>query len=240
MSQMRLQVAIAKAGVASRRKAAELIESGYVRVNKNIVKEKGFHVDTKKDKIYFEGKLLSFTKKKYYFVLNKPSGVLSTAKDEKGRRCVVDYITGIRVYPVGRLDKDTTGLIILTNDGDLTYRLTHPKFGIERVYEVKVKGRLGEDSLRKLKNGIMLDDKLAKAEKIAILKKGSGFTSLFLTLREGRKREVRRMLRSVGHFVVKLKRISYGSLRLGNLKEGEKRGISKEELKSLRLSVGLK
>jgi len=240
MSQMRLQVAIAKAGVASRRRAAELIESGYIRVNKKIVNEKGFRVDIKKDKIYFEGKLLSFKNKKYYFVLNKPSGVLSTAKDEQDRRCVVDYVTGIRVYPVGRLDRDTTGLIILTNDGDLTYRLTHPKFGIERVYEAKVKGRLGEDSLRKLRNGIMLDGKLARAEKIAILKKGSGFTTLFLTLREGRKREVRRMLRSVGHFVIKLKRISYGPLKLGNLKEGQKRGITVEELRNLKSSVGLK
>ena len=195
MKKMRLQVAIAKSGIASRRKAAELIELGLVKVNKKKITEKGFRIDLEKDKIEFDGKIVSFESKKYYFLLNKPKGVLSTAKDERGRKKVVDYIKNIRVYPVGRLDKNSTGLIILTNDGDLTYRLTHPRYEIDRVYEIKVKGSLLEKDLERLRSGIDLDGKIAKATRTIVLKRTPHFTLLLLTLREGRKHEVRRMIK---------------------------------------------
>ncbi|MGB2706424.1 MAG: pseudouridine synthase [Candidatus Omnitrophota bacterium] len=241
MSGMRLQVALAKAGVASRRRAARIIESGCVKVNGRIVNKKGFRVNIARDRITVDGKKLAFEKKKYYYILNKPSGVLSTARDERGRKKVSDYVTaeGVRLYPVGRLDKDTTGVIILTNDGDLTYRLTHPKFGVERVYEVKASGSVGKEGALCLKKGVIIDGGLAQAEKIIFKRKTPKFTVLLLSIREGRKREVRRMLEATGHKVLELKRIAYGPLGLGGLKEGRARHLKKDELIKLKKCVGL-
>lgn len=241
MSIVRLQVALAKAGVASRRKAAEIIETGSVEVNGKVVNKKGFRVDVEKDKIKVEGKPIAFEKKKHYYALNKPAGVISTARDERGRKKVSDCVgvNGIRLYPVGRLDKDTTGLIILTNDGDLTYRLTHPKFRVERIYEVKANGLVGKEDAIRLKNGVMIGDSLAQAERVVFKKKNDKFTLLLLSIREGKKREVRRMMESIGHKVLGLKRIAYGPLKLGSLREGKARSLTKDELIKLKKSVGL-
>ncbi|MBL7156677.1 MAG: rRNA pseudouridine synthase [Candidatus Omnitrophica bacterium] len=240
MRKIRLQVALSKAGITSRRKAAEFIESNRVKVNGKIITKKGFAVDIANDEITFNEKRISFKEKKYYYILNKPPGVLSTARDERGRKTVFDYVrwVGARLYPVGRLDKDTRGLIILTNDGDLTYRLTHPKFEIDRIYEVKAKGRVKEEDLLRLEKGVRIDGKLARAQKVVLETKNARFTTLVLTLREGRKREVRRMLKAIGHNVLGLRRIAYGPLRLGTLEEGEVRSLSEGELAGLKKMCG--
>lgn len=240
MIKVRLQVALAKTGRASRRYAAELIKSGRVSVNNKIVTDRAFRVDTAKDEITLDGRLAFFEKKKYY-VLNKPAGVLSTARDERGRKTVLDYIKrkNTRLYPVGRLDKDTTGLIILTNDGDLTYRLTHPKFRIDRVYEVKVKNEVRTEAVLRLKKGINLEGKRARAEKVTFKKRSPGSSVLLITLREGQKREVRRMFEAIGYEILELRRIAYGPLRLKGLEVGSSRPLTENEVLDLRRSVRL-
>lgn len=241
MSKIRLQVALAKAGVASRRKSAEIVAAGCVKVNGKTVTEKGFRVDTSKDRISFNGSPLHLAEEKHYYVLNKPAGVLSTAKDERGRKKVSDFVAekGARLYPIGRLDKDTTGLIILTNDGDLTYRLTHPKFGVNRVYEAGVEGSLGDEGLERLKKGLIVDGKFVRAEKAVFKKKFPEFAVVLITLREGRKREVRNMFDALGCEVVQLKRISYCTLKLKGLKEGSVRPLTVSEIRALKHCVGL-
>ena len=241
MATIRLQVALANSGVASRRKAAEIIESGHVAVNGVVVTERGYRVKVPEDIIHFDGKAIFSGGKKVYYMLNKPPRVLSTARDERGRKTVLDFVENknARLYPVGRLDWGTKGLVILTNDGSLTYRLTHPKFGIDRVYKVKIRGALEHDKAERLKKGVMVEGQTARAEKIVFLKKGEGFTILSLTLREGRKREVRRMFEVIGHRVSELKRTSYGPLKLGDLKEGKARMLSGDEIRKLKNCVGL-
>jgi len=242
MNKIRLQVALATAGIASRRKSRGLIESGRVAVNGSVVNESGFRVDISKDRITLDKSPVRFSGVRRYYALNKPRGILSTARDERGRKTVLDYIVekGPRLYPVGRLDKDTSGLIILTNDGDLTYRLTHPKFRIDRVYEVKALGKVSEKETSRLKKGVAIEGRLARAEKIIFKKRSSQFTIIIITIREGRKREIRNMFNVIGHNVLELKRISYGPLELGKLKEGEIRLLTKGEVVSLKEKVGLK
>jgi 23S rRNA pseudouridine2605 synthase len=236
MNKIRLQVALARAGIASRRKSRELIESGRVKVNGSVVRESGFRVDASKDKITLGKNTVRPGGVKRYYILNKPKGVLSTARDERGRKTVLDYISEkrVRLYPVGRLDKDTTGLIILTNDGDLTYRLTHPKFGIDRVYEVKVSGSVSGENASRLKKGVVLEGGPARAEKVVFKNRSSEFTVILITLREGRKREVRNMFKAIGHDVLELKRVSYGPLKLGKLKTGEARLLTRDEVSALK------
>jgi len=240
MTTMRLQVALAKAGVSSRRKAVGLIESGHVKVNGKVITERGFRVDTSKDKVIFNGKALTLAEKKYY-ILNKPCGVLSTVKDERGRKKVSDYIRGVgsRLYPVGRLDKDTTGLIILTNDGELTYRLTHPKFGVERLYEVKIDSLFRETDASRLKEGLVIDGKIARVDRVVIKKKNPDFSVIHVALHEGRKREVRKMFDHLRLNIKSLKRIAYGPLRLKDLREGESRPLTTAELRILKKSIDL-
>lgn len=242
MTKIRLQVALAKAGVASRRSAALIIQSGRVTVNGELVSEKGFRVETARDKVTVDEKLVVFRERKLYYALNKPMGVLSTVKDERLRQKVTDFVENerARLYPVGRLDRDTTGLIILTNDGELTYRLTHPKFGIERVYEVKVNGVLEKKELARLKIGVVIEGKLAKAEKVLWRKGTRRFTVVLISIREGRKREVRKMFGALEKSVITLKRVSYGTLRLGSLKQGVARPLTSTEITTLKRSVGLK
>ncbi|NQU95241.1 MAG: rRNA pseudouridine synthase [Candidatus Omnitrophica bacterium] len=241
MNKIRLQVALAKIGIASRRKSALIIQSNRIRVNGKPVNQKGFHVDISKDKITLDGKVLFKERGKHYYVLNKPTGIVSTSSDERQRPSVVDYVRnlGVRLYPVGRLDQNTTGLIILTNDGDLTYRLTHPKFGIERVYEVKVKGAMRDKDMQRLKSGIVVEGKTTQVEKIVFKKKRGANTRLLITLSEGRKREVREIFNAIGYPVLKLKRVAYGPLVLGGLKEGMFRPLAKFEVIRLKRCVGL-
>jgi len=241
MSNVRLQVVLARAGITSRRKAASLIESGRVSVNGKPVRERGFRVDTSKDTIEFDGNALPSPGKHYYYILNKPSGVISTVSDEKKRKSVLDCVKGPsrRLYPVGRLDRDTKGLILLTDDGELCYRLTHPRFGLERVYEARVKGVVDSKALQRIKKGIRVEGKNVSPEKITIRKAGSKFTVLSIVVKEGRKREVRRMFEAVGCEVRELVRTRFGPLKLSGLPEGGYRPLTKEEIIKLKRSVKL-
>ena len=236
MNKIRLQVALAKANVASRRAAVKIIEEGRVEVNGEILTKKGSRIDISKDKITVDGRRVQFSERKFYYILNKPKDVLSASGDPRGRKTVMDFVPKkeARLYPVGRLDKDTTGLIILTNDGEFTYRLTHPKFEMERVYEAKVKGLVKEKDLLRIKKGIFIEGKRARADKVIFKYKSNDFTGLEVVLHEGRKREVRRLLEAIGHPVLELKRIAYGPLKLGTLKVGEVRKLAEEELKKLK------
>lgn len=234
MEELRLQKFLAQCGVSSRRGAEQIIQEGRVTVNGTVVTEMGIKVK-KGDKVTVDGQLVKQEKSKYYILLNKPSGVLSSVKDDRGRDCVVDLIEGIdaRLYPVGRLDYDTTGLLLLTNDGDFMQRVTHPSFEIWKTYQAVVKGVPTETDVKRFAEGIMLDDgKTLPAVLDVVGYKGSN-AIVEVSIREGRNRQVRRMLERIGHPVNSLKRISFGSLELGDLKPGKWRHVKPEEIARL-------
>ena len=233
---MRLQKFIAECGIASRRSAEKIIESGRVRVNGEIVDFMGCVIDPESDVVELDGKVISAEKKKYYIMLNKPKNYVTTVSDDLGRPTVMDLVREInaRIYPVGRLDFDTTGLLIMTNDGEFANILTHPKNTVNKVYIAKLPKMLTEEQLEKLCRGVELDGVLtspAKAENVKRPKKGF---EVKITIHEGRNRQVRRMIESVGGTVLSLKRISVGSLTLGNLPEGKWRALSDAEINKLR------
>ena len=234
MEELRLQKYLAQCGVSSRRGAEQIIQEGRVTINGTVVTEMGIKVK-KGDKVTVDGQLVKQEKSKYYILLNKPSGVLSSVKDDRGRECVVDLIEGIdaRLYPVGRLDYDTTGLLLLTNDGDFMQRVTHPSFEIWKTYQAVVKGVPTETDVKRFAEGIMLDDgKTLPAVLDVVGYKGSN-AIVEVSIREGRNRQVRRMLERIGHPVNSLKRISFGSLELGDLKPGKWRHVKPEEIARL-------
>lgn len=232
----RLQKILAGAGVASRRKCEELILSGKVQVNGETVTELGTKADPEVDEITVDGKSVG-VEKKMYLVFNKPKGVITSASDPQGRKIVTDYLKGIdeRLYPVGRLDYDTEGLLLLTNDGHFAHLLTHPKHHVPKTYHATVKGVPHGLELDKLKKGIMLEDGMtapAEVEYQDIDSEGKEST-ISITIHEGRNRQVRRMFEAINHPVMKLKRISFGELFLGNLKRGSYRHLTKEEIEGL-------
>jgi len=219
----RLQKVIARAGIASRRKAEELISAGEVKVNGIVITEMGLKVDPKQDFIEVCNQPLKDREEvKIYLLLHKPKGYVTTVKDPQGRPTVLDLVkVPQRIYPVGRLDYDTSGLLILTNDGDLTYALTHPKHEVNKVYQARVKGHPAKNTLDKLRQGILLDDGPAAPAKVKQLKAFRDSTLLEITIHEGRNRQVRRMCDAIGHEVADLKRVTIGSLQLGALQPGE-------------------
>ncbi|KOO44055.1 pseudouridine synthase [Priestia koreensis] len=232
----RLQKAIAHAGVASRRKAEEMIKEGKVTVNGEVVKELGVKVGSQ-DKVEVNGIPLQ-REAPVYFLLYKPRGVISSAEDDKGRTTVVDYFENVqeRIYPVGRLDYDTSGLLLLTNDGEFANVLTHPKYEVDKVYIAKVKGIPTRQQIKQLERGVMLEDgKTAPAKaKLVSLDKKKQTAIVELIIHEGRNRQVRRMLDSIGHPVLKLRRERYGFLTLHGLNAGESRELTTHEVKQLR------
>lgn len=233
---MRLQKFLSNSGIASRRKSEELISEGRVAVNGTVISEKGVKV-SEKDIVSVDGKIVSLTSYKLYIIFNKPVGVITTVSDDRGRKTVMDFFKGIdeRIFPVGRLDKDTSGLLLLTNDGLLTERLTHPSFGIEKTYLVDCKGSLSREDMMSIREGIFIDGKKtskAKLKKIADEK-------YEITLHEGRNREVRKLFSAVGHNVVSLKRIRYDFLNLNGLPAGKWRFLKKEEAEGLKKSCKL-
>lgn len=231
----RLQKVIAQSGYCSRRKAEELIDKGKVRVNGEIIREQGVKVNTT-DFIEVEGNPLNKVEDKVYYLLNKPRGVVTTSSDEKGRKTVVDLIkTDKRIYPVGRLDYDTTGLIILTNDGELTNYLIHPKNNIEKVYVAKVKGLITKEEVRRLCNGVIIDGKKTSKAKAKILKidKKNNSSIVQLIIHEGKNHQVKKMFESIGYNVLKLKRESISFLTLDGVKSGDYRELSIKEVKKL-------
>lgn len=233
---MRLQKYMAECGVASRRGAEKLIEQGRVQVNGEIVDFMGFDVDEDNDIVELDGTVIKKEAKKYYIMLNKPKNYVTTVSDDLGRPTVMELVRDIkaRIYPVGRLDFDTTGLIILTNDGEFANIVTHPKHVINKSYIARIKKPLDEDQLMRLRTGIELDGVMtakAGAENVKNPKHGA---EVKITIHEGRNRQVRRMLESVGTEVLSLKRLSIGSLTLGNLPEGKWRHLSDAEINKLR------
>ncbi len=230
----RLQKKIASLGYTSRRKAEELIKEGKVRVNGKTITELGFKVEDS-DRIEVEGIILE-EEPKVYVLLNKPRGVVSTTSDEKNRKTVVDLInTDIRIFPIGRLDYDTTGLILLTNDGELSNLLTHPRSNIEKTYIAKITGKLTPTELMKLKTGVMIDNIKTKKAKVRIKNydKKTDTSIVDITITEGRNHQVKNMFEKVGHKVLKLKREKYAFLTLEGLASKEYRTLTIKEVKKL-------
>lgn len=238
----RLQKVIAQAGIASRRKAEELIQQGKVKVNGKVVTELGTKVSTQ-DKVEVNNIPLE-KETPAYFLLYKPTGVISSVTDDKGRKVVTDFFVDIpqRLFPIGRLDYDTSGLILMTNDGEFANILMHPKYKVEKTYVAKVKGQLTGEKIRMLEKGVMLEEGKTAPARVKILSwdKRKEIAIVQLTIHEGRNRQVRRMFEAVGCKVMKLKRERYAFLELGNLRPGDARELSPHEVKQLRALASTK
>jgi pseudouridine synthase len=240
--QERLQKVIAHAGIVSRREAERFITEGRVAVNGCIVTQLGTKVDPARDKINVDGRLVKSFPGKVYVLMNKPAGYVSTLKDPQERPVVTDLLDRIntRVFPVGRLDYDAEGLLLLTNDGELAHRLQHPRYGISRTYEVKVKDVPINSELFSLRKGIKLEDGITLPAKAKFLKKTTKNCWLKITLYEGKNRQVKRMCAAIGHPVLKIKRVSLGPLSLGDVSRGKYRHLTRDEVKELYALVSLK
>jgi 23S rRNA pseudouridine2605 synthase len=241
LSLERLQKYLSRAGVASRRRAEGLILEGKVKVNGQVVTELGVKVDPDKDRVQVEGKRVGLPPPPVTFMLHKPYGCVSTTSDPQGRRTVMDLAPRDygRLYPVGRLDYDATGLMLLTNDGDLAERLTHPRYQVPRTYRLTVAGEMPDKALEQLGGGIELDGRPVSTE-VKLLKKWNGKTILEITVWEGRYHLIKRLLEDVGHQVLKLKRMAFGPLHLGRLVRGAWRPLTRQEQMNLQLTVGHK
>ena len=230
---MRLNKFLAKSGVASRRKSDELIQMATTEVNGKVCLDPAYNV-TLSDSVYFDGKIVKPIEDKVVYMLNKPEKVITTVFDTHGRKTVMDYINSkVRITPIGRLDKQTTGLLLLTNDGDLHHYLTHPSHMVAKDYEAIIEGKISDNQRKKLKRGIYIGYKeYGKAE---IIKQETlkGRSNVQLRLRQGKKREIRRIFYRLKIKLLSLKRIGYSNLKLGNLRVGEYRELNKKEIKSL-------
>lgn len=229
----RLQKFLANSGIASRRKCEEYILQGRVSVNGNLVKELGMKIDPDLDKILFDGKEVKLSNKKVYVLLNKPIGYVTTAKDQFDRPTVLDLVkTEEKLLPVGRLDMYTSGALILTNDGDFIYKVTHPKHEIEKTYTVTVKGIVDENDVKSLSEGVKIDDYVSGKAKVKILKTNQEkcISRLQITIHEGKNREVRKMCEAIGKRVLALHRRKIGNIDVKNMKIGEWRYLSKKEV----------
>ena len=231
---MRINKFLAECGVCSRRKADQLIEDGAVKINGETASI-GNDVNVDNDIVTVNGKIINKVKKYDYYIMNKPKGCVCTVKDDKNRKTVMDYLPADikRVFPVGRLDYDTEGLLILTNDGDLTFKLTHPKNEVPKTYLVKTEKPVDEQDLSKLRSGVVIDGVKTKKCNIRVVEKLKNGTKLHITITEGRNRQVRKMFEAVGNNVDFLKRIKIGDLQLKGLNRGEVRRLSAEEINYL-------
>lgn len=233
---MRLNKYIAHAGIASRRKADVLIQEGRVKVNGKVVIEMGFEINEKKDKVQVDESSIRKENRKVYILLNKPTGYISSVKDQFERKTVLDLVKKIkeRVYPVGRLDYDSRGLLLLTNDGDLTYSLTHPKHEVKKTYIVLTRNRPKEIELDRLRRGLTIDDyKTSKAE-LRYLKSDERGTWTEIKIHEGKNRQIRKMFEAIGYKVIDLQRISIGNIKLKDLQEGKFRYLNEKEISYLK------
>lgn len=234
MSGIRLQKYIAHAGIASRRAAEDMIKQGRVTVNDNIITDMGVTIN-EGDVVKVDGSYIKTEEDKVYIILNKPIGYVSTAKDQFGRPTVLDLVKDIdkRLYPVGRLDYDTSGLLLLTNDGEFTYQLTHPKHEVNKVYEALVEGIPSENELKSFRRGLKIEDYTTSIAKIMVIEIIGANALLQITIHEGKNRQVRKMCEAIGHKVLSLKRVKIGPISLNDLQEGKWRELTDNEVKSL-------
>jgi len=226
----RLQKYLSRSGVASRRKAEELIEAGLVKVNGTVIKKLGTKIDPEKDKVEFKGKMVS-PKEFVYYLIYKPKGYTATVSDPHAEKTVLELVKKApKVYPVGRLDKNSEGLLLLTNDGEFAQIVSHPSYNCEKEYEVVIRGTISEDRIKRLESGIEIDGKTTAPCKMKILKSDGHNTKLKVILHEGRKRQIRRMFAKFNYEVLSLKRIRIDKFSLDNLKEGEYRKLIPKEI----------
>ncbi len=234
--EIRLQKYLADCGVASRRKSEEIILMGRVEVDGEVVDTLGTKIDPDKNKVTVNGKVVKANQKYRYILLHKPEGFITTAKDQFDRPSVIDIIEDCeeRIYPVGRLDYDTSGLLLLTNDGDLTFKLTHPKHDVEKTYIARVAGVPDSDAIDSLRSGVYIDGYKTARARVDIVKTDELTASVKISIKEGKNRQVRKMFSAVGHEVIALKRVATGNLFLGELKRGEYRDLTEEEVRYLK------
>lgn len=232
---MRINKYIAQAGIASRRKADELILNGNVKVNGAVMREPGYDVEDT-DKVEVNGRSIDNNSKKVYLLVNKPLNVITAVSDDKDRETVMEIVKDVdaRVFPVGRLDYNTTGALIMTNDGDLSYRITHPKYEMEKTYRALVKGVLSPEKASRLRKGVDIGGFVTSRAKVKIIKGSSHSTVVEISIHEGKNRQVRKMFAAVGNPVQTLERIAIGEIRLGRLKQGHYRKLTKEEIEYLK------
>jgi 23S rRNA pseudouridine2605 synthase len=235
---MRINKYIASCGIASRRKAEEIILQKRVKVNGKVVEELSFNIDENNDIVEIDEVQIGLDEKEVYIVLNKPEGYITTVKDQFDRPSVLDLVEGIkeRIYPIGRLDYETSGLLILTNDGDLTYKLTHPKHEVDKTYMAIVKGIPTIDEMKKFEEGLYIEDYKTAPAKIRIVKKDEekNYAICEIKIHEGRNRQVRKMCRAIEHPVLRLRRVAMGKITLRETKVGEYRHLSTEEVEYLK------
>jgi len=234
MEEIRLQKYIAEAGIASRRNAEQMISDGRVKVNGKTVTELGTKV-TDADEVSVDGEVIHKSNKKLYIMLNKPVGYVTTVSDDRDRPTVMELLSDIneRVYPVGRLDFNTEGLLLLSNDGDFTYKVTHPKHNLDKTYHVWVTGKAKPNAIRLLENGVVIDGKKTAPAKVDIMETSKSSAVLSITIHEGRNRQVRKMCKEVGFRVIALRRVSEGCLILGNLPLGKWRHLNPNEVSAI-------
>lgn len=232
---MRINKYIAQAGVASRRKADELIANGNVRINGAVLKEPGYDV-ADGDVVEVNGRRVQAEEKKVYLLLNKPVGYVTTVSDDRDRATVMDLVADVdaRIFPVGRLDYNTSGLLIMTNDGDFAYRLTHPKHEMPKTYRARVSGVLSKEKCARLENGVDIGGYVTSKAKVSVIKGLPKSTIVDITIHEGKNRQVRKMFKAVGNPVQELTRVAIGNVRLGRLAEGHYRKLTREEIEYLR------
>ena len=231
---MRLQKYMAECGVASRRRAEEMIAAGQVRVNGQVVTQMGAQVE-EGDEVRVDGKLIRPEAEKRYVLYHKPAGEVTTVSDPEGRACVLDHFRDfpVRLYPVGRLDYDSEGLLLLTNDGALTERLLHPSHQVDKTYLARVSGTVSTDTVRRLRAGVLLDDHKTAPAKVRVIRQETFAAQVLVTIHEGRNRQVRRMFEDAGHQVLQLRRVRFGPLDLGDLPRGQWRELTDEEVRKL-------
>lgn len=238
---LRLNRILSLAGVASRRKADDLIKAGRLTVNAEVVREIGTRAVWGEDSIKLDGKEIPKPSGRIYLLLNKPFGYVSSLRDPQGRPVVSDLLRGIeeRVYPVGRLDFDTLGLLVLTNDGDLAHRLAHPSYHVPRTYKITVEGTISREALGLLQEGMFLEDGFSGRSKVTVIQQRGGKSAIRMTITRGRSRLVRRMFEAAGYKVIHLLRTGFGPLELGDLKVGDYRFLETHEVDTLKKMVGL-
>ncbi|AWI05205.1 pseudouridine synthase [Clostridium drakei] len=231
----RLQKYMAACGIASRRKCEEIILQARVKVNGKIVNELGAKIDEEKDLVTLDGKLIKKEKNKVYIALNKPKGYVSTVKDERGRKTILDLVDVTeRIYPIGRLDYDTSGLILLTNDGDIYNKIIHPKQEKNKIYIALIKGIPTENDIKKFEKGINIDGYVTAPAKFKIVKKFKDYCEVEIIIHEGRNRQIRKMCDFINHQVLELKRLQIGDIKLGNLPLGKWRYLNTKEIQNIK------